>query len=634
MVIAIDNWQPVAGIELEENAWQVLRSEENYAVIAGPGAGKTELLAQRACYLLQTGRCHDPKRILAISFKKDAASNLQERVVLRCGQNLAQRFDSFTFDAFSKSILDRFISGLPRSFCPPANYSIVSNRQDQDNLRNRVSDLVREIKLPDSLPNHWSFRSLNVSHLLNQLLCKEPLIPSRLPNHIVDWGIMELWKALIASEPCILTFDMVKRLASLILEGNPLLLSALRITYDYVFLDEFQDTTYVQYDLLQRCFLTSQSVLTAVGDNKQRIMLWANAMPDAFDRFQADFNASSKQMLLNHRSHPELVRIQQYLMSAIDPECETTAAAKSNDDVEAACIICSYESAESEAVRIRDLILERIKSGVNPSDICLLSRVRPDIYTQYILPELLAYGVKCRLEDQYQDLIKDDLVRAVLSLLHAAIDKRSPKHWNNALNYVCWLSSIDLDNLHSVFQEEKRLSHFLGDLSESMIVCEKTESSVGNLIQVVINFLGEQAIQAIFPQCKNSRNMVETISNLARLLALSYEKSLDWSDTLLDFEGNDTVSAMTIHKSKGLEYDTVIFIGLEDAAWIKFAEQKNEHTCAFFVAFSRAKNQVYFTFCASRPNADGRSSRPQARTSITSLYRLLRDAGVRELTFS
>ena len=87
------DWTPIGVEELEANAIAVVRSTENRSVIAGPGAGKTELLAQRAAYLLQTGVSPAPQRILAISFKRDAASNLGARVRKRCHRQHAGRFE-------------------------------------------------------------------------------------------------------------------------------------------------------------------------------------------------------------------------------------------------------------------------------------------------------------------------------------------------------------------------------------------------------------------------------------------------------------------------------------------------------------------------------------------------------------
>ena len=75
---------------------------------------------------------------------------------------------------------------------------------------------------------------------------------------------------------------------------------------------------------------------------------------------------------------------------------------------------------------------------------------------------------------------------------------------------------------------------------------------------------------------------------------------------------------MTIHKSKGLEYHSVIFVGLDDGAWWSFAGDKIEGTAGFFVAFTRAEQRVVFTYCARRG----------ARNKIAALYGLLEQAGV------
>lgn len=100
------DWRPQGVNDLEPRAWEALRqTERSVLVTAGAGAGKTEFLAQKATYLLQTGLCLAPKRILAISFKRDAARNLAERVAKRCPPEQARRFNSYTFDAFAKSTL-------------------------------------------------------------------------------------------------------------------------------------------------------------------------------------------------------------------------------------------------------------------------------------------------------------------------------------------------------------------------------------------------------------------------------------------------------------------------------------------------------------------------------------------------
>ena len=94
---------------------------------------------------------------------------------------------------------------------------------------------------------------------------------------------------------------------------------ALQLTYSHLFMDEFQDTTQVQYDLAKEIFLSSSTLVTAVGDNKQQIMRWAMAMDDPFTPFEADFKAQRTSLLNNYRSSPDLVRIQGILAKALMP---------------------------------------------------------------------------------------------------------------------------------------------------------------------------------------------------------------------------------------------------------------------------------------------------------------------------
>lgn len=124
-MIHTENWSPIDGLSLEPNALVAATMlKSNVVVAAGPGAGKTELLAQRADFLLRTGSCPYPRRILAVSFKVDAARNLRDRVRLRSGPQFAARFDSFTFHAFAKRIIDNYRPALSGANALRPDYSI------------------------------------------------------------------------------------------------------------------------------------------------------------------------------------------------------------------------------------------------------------------------------------------------------------------------------------------------------------------------------------------------------------------------------------------------------------------------------------------------------------------------------
>jgi superfamily I DNA/RNA helicase len=142
-MIPPEEWVPADGITLETNALlAVCEQDTNVVVSAGPGAGKTELLAQRADFLLATGGCPYPRRILAISFKVDAARNIRERVRRRCGDQLATRFDSFTFHAFAKMIVDNYRVLLTGTDALDPDYTLDARRRIQ-RWQITFDDLVR-----------------------------------------------------------------------------------------------------------------------------------------------------------------------------------------------------------------------------------------------------------------------------------------------------------------------------------------------------------------------------------------------------------------------------------------------------------------------------------------------------------
>jgi superfamily I DNA/RNA helicase len=227
-----------------------MMSDENVVVSAGPGTGKTELLAQRADFVLRTGQCPYPRRILAVSFKVDAARNLRERVRVRSGSRLAARFDSLTFHGFAKRLIDNFRPALAGQDALDPDY-----RLDPDTRIARKQ----------------------------------------------------------------ITFDDLVPLALTIVEANFYARGGMRQTYSHVFLDEFQDCTRQQYRLIKAAFGQSTAALTAVGDTKQRIMVWAGALDGVLKTFAADFSAKPLPLYQNRRSAPRLRRMQNRMIAEMDP---------------------------------------------------------------------------------------------------------------------------------------------------------------------------------------------------------------------------------------------------------------------------------------------------------------------------
>jgi len=614
------DWCPVGVEELEPNADRVVRSNINYSVIAGPGAGKTELLAQRACYLLQTGMCPYPHRILAISFKRDAAKNLKDRVAERCSKEDALRFDSFTFDAFSKSILDRFIGALPEHWQPTKDYEIYPWKEPEyQNFLRSLADNPSNAPIKSDLLRIYS----EAKYFERNYILSSPLPPEGiLLTSAASLATNKWWQACLHnSQGSRLTFRMIGRLAELLLRTNPKICKALRATYSSVFMDEFQDTTHVQYDLVKTAFLNSLAILTAVGDNKQRIMGWAMALDNAFGEFERDFQAERIELSDNYRSSCELVRIQHQLALSIVPSCKPVNSKNSKKILEEACVIWDFQTPEAEAEHLAKTIASSIRDyELTPRDFVLLVKQKPDSYEPMLKQAFKQHGLKVRVTQQ--DILPESLTKIFVAFLRFCSRERGGVYWSDCYKLLTSLRGIDPKDSRNgrVLQDE--LNDFHSSLLVKMRELPDNKRQINFILEAIETFIGQHTIKLIYPEYQQGNRYKELRKKIIDQLLRSCEivQGRDWDAVLDDFEGFDSVQIMTIHKSKGLEHHTVIFVGLDDSAWWSFQNQPEESRCAFFVALSRAKQRIIFTYCEQRG---------QGRNTISSLYDILDKAGVK-----
>jgi len=615
-IITQDKWAP-AGVESLETAAEeaVKESSHNVLLTAGPGAGKTELLAQRACYLLQTGICPAPKRILAISFKRDARGNLKERVELRCGKELSSRFDSMTFDGFAKGILDRFRKGLQKNWQPSNDYKIDFTISNRNQMQDILQTALGNGGYTQSQIQQYDSRVFEAKHLTKTFI-----------HETRDQAVLLVWDYLLKQRPpSKVTFTMIGRLAEYILRCNPLLLKALRQTYAYVFLDEFQDTTQIQYDLTCTCFKGTQSLLTAVGDDKQRVMIWAGAVRNVFQIFIEDFVATPKHLISNYRSIPELVQIQHSIAQALNPEVKECVSMVDEHVDGEVCRICICNDDTIEAHFISKHISEWIETdGLQPNDICILVRQTPQRYANKLIDKLNELGIKARVESELQDLLAEPITKLLVSMLKLLVLKKSPVDWNNIIEFLSIVhefddtSTVDIENELGFFVIENR------DVIATS--SDWTNDSVKGLLEVLIGFLCLDDIQNAYRQYEQGTYLEDLVNSIAAHLA-DRLSVMTWEDTIYDFEGHDSIPIMTLHKSKGLEFHTVVFIGLEDQALWNYDNNPDEETCGFFVAFSRAKKRIILTASLSRPDRFG-NRREQSIDSVKPLYELLSQSGI------
>ena len=612
-----DIWRPVDVDELEGNALTAVRSTMHCSIIAGPGAGKTELLAQRACYLLQTGLCPTPRRILAISFKRDAAKNLRERVRQRCHPEHSARFDSFTFDAFAKGLLDRFLGAIPANWRPTRDYEIVF-----PNYRT-IPDFFATLGSPPSKIATMA----DLQAILHNTFEKERILGTPLPTiginvrDAASWATHIWWqRSLSGGAKSRITFPMIGRLVELMLRANPLICVAIRATYSHVFMDEFQDTTHVQYDLVKTAFGGSNTVLTAVGDNKQQIMRWAMALENPFGCFENDFGAVRLPPLTrNYRSSPALVRMQHHIAVAVDPTATVTISMLNEMGLDDACLILEFDTPEAEAKYLAEEISTGMKKyELKPRDFALLVRQKPSDYERLLIGALGILGIKARAEIELQDILAERLTGIMIRFLRFGARSKAGNYWTECYRISALIGGIDPENENGSRFLHEKLSDFHRALHKQMKCLPDSTDQTAHLLHNIVDFIGRENIKLIYPEYRQGKWFDAMLENVAKFLAPRCQTLATWDAVLDDFEGIDSIPIMTIHKSKGLEYHTVIFVGLDDSAWWSFRTQPEESRSAFFVAFSRAKHRILFTYCEQRGG----------RSEISSLYEILRSAGV------
>lgn len=607
-------WCPADGFRLESEAMDTVLNDKNTLVVAGPGAGKTELLAQRACFLLETNTCRYPKKILAISFKKDAADNLRERVEVRCGKELALRFESKTYDAFAKEIVDRFKNSLDETYRPLNDYKIAGTKDVKKAF---------EIAGLNFSGNQTEFSRVYGNKLSTNTL---PLLPDYIDKIFIDaWNVL-LKGSRHNNFESTLTFEMISRLAEYLIRTNRYIKKAIEMTYSHVFLDEFQDTTSIQYELVKTCFVQTGTIITAVGDTKQRIMLWAGARKSIFEDFQNDFSSQKRTLIMNHRSAPRLVEIQKAMYNRLN---EDTIDLKTNekwDQTDGEAYLRLFEDHIKEADVLSEEINSLISTGVKINEICILVKQKVDDYSREIINKLLKYNIKARNEAVYQELLKEDVIKILVSLFRLASNVGKPDDWDYIYDVLCELYGIDESCKPEILNKFiSKIGLMINDIEINLNIANEEQFS--ELVDSKVGDISYERFASKFQQYKSKDYFDGLVDEFKRLVWIEYNETKDWIQAIDNFEGKNSIPIMTIHKSKGLEYDTIFFVGLEDSAFWNFKNQPDEDRCAFFVALSRAKRRIDFTFSSNRPVG---FSNLQKHDCINEFYELFKNTEIVE----
>ncbi|WP_426817788.1 UvrD-helicase domain-containing protein [Winslowiella sp. 2C04] len=545
-------WNLPEGILATDELIDLIEEKGSVSILAGAGSGKTEFLAQKANYLLQTGLCSWPKRVLCLSTKKEAQVNIKERIMKRCGSN-GNRFDSYTFDAFCKSIVDRFKNVLPLDIRPPGNYDVETD-QKKSNGKDKLS------------------------------------------------------------------FEDLRRYAIKIVKLRPDIADVFAVSYTHVFIDEFQDTRAEQYELIKLLFLNKATILIAVGDINQSIMLWAKASPTFFKDFQKDFSAKNKFLTKNHRASEEIQKVLSCFISFIDSSQKPFTITHKTKN----CFIHVYNNEFEEADDLVLQIRELIDSGTEEKDICVLTKQQSSLYTSVIRDKLTQVGINNLDMSELQDALKEPLGRIFANLFRIYTD----------ISHACYSDLCDLYlELNNVSRGDDNESDLINKLSihisdtKRSLSADSGEDSLLAVINETFKFIQFKRIISKWGQYKSKSFRDALWEKLETHLRNTISITNSLSEASKMFKAENCIQLMNIHKCKGLEYKVVFFIGIEDQAFWNYSSKNFEDKCAIYVALSRAKERLIISTSKYRefrisPKWDNRTSKYE---KVKEIYSFLRE---------
>ncbi|HAT8858785.1 TPA: AAA family ATPase [Legionella pneumophila subsp. pneumophila] len=586
--LSLEQWKPSKEFLTSNVLERIIReNQNNLAILAGPGAGKTEILAQRASFLLQTATCRSPQKILALSFKNDAAANIQKRVVLRCGQELSRRFDSSTFDSFFISLVRRFITLLPDWINIHADFDVYSF---DSNWWNEYEQFV----LNGSPCLYRSTYSQSDRHS-----------PSDLSQKPED-EIVKIWD--YCSTKSVVDYAMCRSMAYTIIKNHSQVRNLILSTYQYLFLDEFQDITDFQYNFIKTVFDNSNVVITAVGDTNQMIMGWAGANPLNFKKLQSDFDSEIIPLAINHRSNSKIINLINFIIHDLTPQGEVAVVYEGTrkDPPPSRCLgarsfNCINDEGEYIAHYIKQLMQQN--PGLKPCDFILVLRQKAQEYFVQVNDIFTMNGLHLRNEDmevikngiKIQELMEEPLSSFLILLIRKRIGAINYEQEKELERLIASVVGYHMDQ----DREYKRLHKHLSDL----ISIINFSTPLKTIVSRVIENIGLTKLKNVFPQYR-SKYLKKTENSFCAFFQEALDRNLqDIRLAIESYEGHNQIKLMTIHKSKSLEFDTVFFVdfhtsswwGLENAVKDNNAKKQREEKNAFFVGLSRAKERLFFT---------------------------------------
>lgn len=248
----------------------------------------------------------------------------------------------------------------------------------------------------------------------------------------------------------------------------------------------------------------------------------------------------------------------------------------------------------------------QVVAGIEPHEFGILVRLRANEAEEELGGAFRKHGVELRNvarsvgEIAIQDLLSEDITEILVPLLRLGATKRSPVSWSAAHGNLQALEGVYADDDRGQQRVQDRLQGFVRELRAEMRGSTPKTDLAHHFAKQTLHFVGETNVRRAIPAYQRQLDFERVWTGFCQLLAESAKGVATWSSALDRYEGLGQTSLMTIHKSKGLEFHTMIFYGLDSDTWWSLTPHQSEELNAFFVAFTRARQRAFFTRCHAR----------------------------------
>ncbi len=606
-------------------------------IIAGAGSGKTRTLTYRVAYLIERGVA--PRQILLLTFTNKAAREMMGRVASLLGQELLSIWGG-TFHSIGNRIL--------RRHAPAIGYSKDFTIMDREDAQRLLSDCMATEKIDlkvSRFPKPKVVASL-FSQAANQIISVTKIVQERF-GHFEDFAsqleALHRRYRQRKKEGGLMDFDDLLACWLELFDKDEETRQRYQQQFRCLLVDEYQDTNKLQGRLIDRLAEGHQNVM-AVGDDAQSIYSWRGADFTNILEFPKRYPAAKLfKIETNYRSTPEILQLANAAIAANGSQFKKTLRPARGSGLKPAVVFCS--DADEQAAFIAQRVLELREEGAALSDMAVLYR------SHFHAMEVQLELARCRIPFAITSGIRffeQAHIKDAAAYLKLAANPRDEPAFKRLVRMLPGIGLKVADNLWGRFGEQLSSQAQLptdGQAEESSraavaaclancapAVPKKSQAawaqmsatiaqietpamrrSPGKMIELVLDAGYEEYLQVQF---ENYRSRLEEVHQLAQyahrfesaedfLAQLALETNFEAEERAAETDGDDRLRLTTIHQAKGLEFSTVFIIMLCEGFFPSsrsqgIPEAEEEERRLFYVAVTRAKDQLYLSFPGMR----------------------------------